>query len=329
MRTEARFPHVERKDGHYESFYLKACRPGGGLGVWIRHTVHKRPGADPTAALWFTLFDAEAEGPLAAKASFPAGELSAGGGAYIAVGGARLEPGRAAGSLSAGGLEASWELGFEGTEAPLRHLPRGWMYRAPVPRTKLLSPHPAVAFGGTLRAGGREIAVEGWPGMIGHNWGAQHAERWIWLHGAGFEGRPGAWLDVALGRIKLGPFTTPWVANGCLALDGRRHALGGIERTRRTEVAERPTGCELVLPGKDATVRGRVGAGARDFAGWIYADPDGSEHNTLNCSIADLELEVERPGLPAERLTATGAAAYEIGMRERDHGIPIQPFPDG
>jgi hypothetical protein len=24
-----------------------------------------------------------------------------------------------------------------------------------------------------------------------------------------------------------------------------------------------------------------------------------------------------------------GAAAYELGMRERDHGIPIQPFPDG
>jgi hypothetical protein len=24
-----------------------------------------------------------------------------------------------------------------------------------------------------------------------------------------------------------------------------------------------------------------------------------------------------------------GGAAYELGMRERDHGMPIQPFADG
>jgi hypothetical protein len=24
-----------------------------------------------------------------------------------------------------------------------------------------------------------------------------------------------------------------------------------------------------------------------------------------------------------------GAAAYEIGMRDTHHGIPVQPFPDG
>ena len=44
---EARFPKVPAKGGHYESFYIKACRPGGGHGIWIRHTVHKRPGAAP------------------------------------------------------------------------------------------------------------------------------------------------------------------------------------------------------------------------------------------------------------------------------------------
>ena len=42
MRTEARFPGVPSGAGHYESFYVKAARPGGGRGVWIRHTVHKR-----------------------------------------------------------------------------------------------------------------------------------------------------------------------------------------------------------------------------------------------------------------------------------------------
>ena len=60
MDDGARFPDVAEKAGHYESFYIKACRPGGGEGIWIRHTVHKRPGAEPKGSIWFTLFDAEA-----------------------------------------------------------------------------------------------------------------------------------------------------------------------------------------------------------------------------------------------------------------------------
>ena len=43
VRTKARFPAIARDAGHYESFYIKAARPDGGLGVWIRHTIHKRP----------------------------------------------------------------------------------------------------------------------------------------------------------------------------------------------------------------------------------------------------------------------------------------------
>ena len=49
MDESARFPSVAAKAGHYESFYIKACRPGSGQGIWIRHTVHKRPGAEPSA----------------------------------------------------------------------------------------------------------------------------------------------------------------------------------------------------------------------------------------------------------------------------------------
>jgi hypothetical protein len=40
VRTEARFPKVPEKAGHYESFYLKLTQPGGGRAAWIRHTVH-------------------------------------------------------------------------------------------------------------------------------------------------------------------------------------------------------------------------------------------------------------------------------------------------
>ena len=50
----------------------------------------------------------------------------------------------------------------------------------------------------------------------------------------------------------------------------------------------------------------------------------------VNCSIASLELTLKLPGSEARRTLRTShGAAYELGMRERDHGVPLAPFPDG
>src|SRR5919201_4698998 len=323
--TEARFPQVPARAGHYESFYLKACHPDEQLGAWIRYTVHKRPGARPRGSLWFTLFDRGADGPRASKVTLD--DPAAGDGDWIRIGQARMGAGEASGEARSERCGAAWELRFETHERPLFHLPQGWMYTAPLPRTKLLSPSPAARFHGRLAVDGREITVDNWGGMVGHNWGAQHAERWIWLHGLGFDGASDAtWFDAAIGRVKVGPLTTPWIANGALSIDGERHALGGLGK--RVEVRESPERCQLTLGGAGVVVRGSVGAPAKDFVGWIYADPDGSEHHTANCSVADMSLTVEREGRPPLELELSGGAAYELGMRETDHGIAIQPFPD-
>jgi hypothetical protein len=227
------------------------------------------------------------------------------------------------------GRSASWELSFDAGEEPLHHLPRRWMYRAPIPRTKLLSPHPAARFSGRAEVEGHAVELDGWRGMVGHNWGTQHAERWIWMHGAGFTQDAEAWLDAALGRIKVGSYTTPWIANGVLSVGGERLRLGGVERARRTDVSESPTRCDFALPGRGLTVQGTVEAARDDFVGWVYADPDGSEHNAVNCSVADIRLTVSQPAEAPIQLDLEGGAAYELGMRDTDHGIPIQPFPDG
>jgi len=324
----ARFPALAWKAGHYESFYVKACRPEGGRGIWIRHTVHKRPGAEANASLWFTLFDADAEGPRATKQTVPAGELSVPAGGWIRVAGATIGPGSAEGSVETDALQASWTLSFSGDEEPCKYLPADWLYRAPVPRTKFVAPYPSARFDGTLDVDGESIELSGWPGMIGHNWGSEHAERWVWLEGTGFENEE-SWFDAGAARIKLGRWRTPWVPAGMLVLDGVRHRLGGFGRIRGALIEESPTACRFVLPGEGLLVRGHVSAPAKDFVGWVYADPKGPEHNTVNCSIADLELTVEQEGRAPRRLSLAGGAAYELGMRETDHGIPIQPYPDG
>ena len=165
--------------------------------------------------------------------------------------------------------------------------------------------------------------------MIGHNWGTEHAERWVWLEGTGFADAPGTYFDAGAARVKLGSRTSPWIPSGMLVLDGERHRLGGLGAIRSASIEETPTACSFVLPGKDIVVRGRVSAPQKDFVGWVYADPKGPEHNTVNCSVADLELTVERPGPAGRELSLAAGAAYELGMRETDHGIPIQPYPDG
>ncbi len=329
MRTKARFPGLEPGAGHYESFYIKATHPSGGRGIWIRHTVHKRPGADPTAAVWFVLFDADALAPRATKANFGADQLFEPAGGYIQVNGATLEPNRAIGRIETDELSVSWELGFEDQGQPFHHLPYERLYDASLPRTKFLTPYPTARFDGTVTVGGQRIDVAGWPGMIGHNWGAEHAERWVWIQGADLGGERGNYIDIAAGRIKIGPLTTPWVANGMLRIDGVEHRLGGFDRVFSTKLDEDPTSCRFQISGKHLKLTGRVSSEPRNFVAWVYADPKGPEHNTLNCSISDLTLEVEERGRRPRRLQLAGGAAYEIGMRQTDHGIPVQPYPDG
>jgi len=323
-----RFPDFAPRRGGYESFYVKAAAPDRSRAVWIRYTVHQRAHGAPRGSMWCTWFDAGAAGPLASKVTV-ATEPGVTAGDALHIGEGVFGPGVLRGAAPSDGLDVSWDLSYEDAAEPLWHLPGGWMYSAPLPKTKLLSPVPEARVSGSVHLGDRSVELDEWPAMVGHNWGTQHAERWIWLQGTLFDGRgQDTWLDVALGRIKVGSYTTPWIANGAVSLDGRRHRLGGIGKVRATEVVETPEGCEFTLPGSGLTVRGRVSARRQDLVGWVYADPDGSEHDTVNCSIADLELEVGLDGSPPVSLRAPGSATYELGMREKDHGVRIQPFPD-
>jgi len=322
------FPSSPTEAGMYESFYLRAVSPEQPLGAWIRCTVHKRPGEPPRGSVWCTFFDATSSNP-ADRAPFmhkvTSEDLTVPQGGWISIAGTRLLPGSCEGSCG----PASWSLSFAPDDAELRHLPHRLLYRSSLPRTKLTSPAPAARFDGELRLPGRTVDLSGWRGMVGHNWGAEHAERWIWLHGIGFEGAPHTWIDVAVGRIAIAGRMTPWVANGAIGHEGGRLRLGGLA-ARGLRVAERPQRCSLQLPaGRGASVEAHVEVPAGASAGWRYADPDGGEHDVLNCSVAALTLTLRRRGLPAQTLRTAHGCAYELGIREHDHGVAIAPFPDG
>lgn len=329
-----RFPSVATRAGHYESTYLVAGHPSLPIAVWIRYTVHKRPGWPPTGSIWFTLF--EAGRPTAIKVTDD--DVRAGDGTgspLLAIGGyGAVRRDGATGAVPGPNGDASWALQFEPLDTELHHLPYPWLYRAPLPRTKSTSPYPTMRVSGSVVIGGRELTVDGWRGMLGHNWGAEHAHRWIWLRGAGFAEAPEGWLDVVIGRVKVGPSVTPWIANGAFAPHGHsgpRHRIGGL--FRRVTVEERADGCEFVLPGDGMTLAVSVAAPIAASVGWEYADPTGGRHQVRNCSTAGLAVRISRGhasrAAAIEALHTAHGGVYELGSAGFDPTIAMQPYTDG
>lgn len=326
----ARFPRVSPEAGHYESWYLKARSADldDPRALWLRHTVHQRPGEPATASLWLTLFDGDEV--RAGKRTWPADErLSTPTGALVAVGDARLERDRAIGALRSPGLSTDWDLAIAGDEREQPHLPYAWMYGAPLPRTKSATIRPATSLTGTI--GGWD--VDRWVGMVGHNWGAEHADRWVWLHAGQFADREGTatWLDGTMGRIVVAGRTTPWIANAVLGLDGERHRLGGLDRMRQTRVEADALRCRFVLRG-DAGLRveGELRSRRERTAVWRYADPKGPQHLSCHSSLADLDLSVRRPGHPDLVLRSPAGATLESGIHPGEElGLPVLPYADG
>lgn len=300
--TSSRAPFPK---GGYESYYLVAHDPSAARAIWLRYTIHQPSGEDPQGLLWVSVFDATRGAPLGHRVP---GVLTPDANVWLRIDDATIDRDGARGSMPG----AAWDLRFTPIEGLLAYLPSERMYRAGLPKTKPLSLSPRARFDGTMRLGDATWMLEGWEGMVGHNWGTEHANRWIWLHGL-FEG--GDWIDLVAARIKAGPVQTPWIVNGAVSISGTRHRLGGLGRTRATAIEAHETSATLRIPGDGVTVHATVHA--PDPVRWDYADPKGGMHDVVHSSIAELELEVHHSG--TMRLLRTAhAASYELGSPRED-----------
>lgn len=284
-----RAPVAARDAQLYESHYLTAADPTGGRAVWLRYTALKKRHQEARGSLWCTYFTAGAA-PHARRSELPGVLPPPQPGRWAHVGEAWIGPAGAHGSLD----DCSWAAGWRAEAAPLPYLPREWLYDRPLPRSNGVAIVPDAIFEGSLEIGDASVDLAGWRGMVGHNWGADHADRWIWLHVPGLAPRdPPGWLDMVLVRVRLGPALSPWLPAGALTLDRSRLGIRATETLRGLRVmverelvrielprwSGRGLALELVLP-------------AAQTVDWDYSSPGGGGRHVRNCSVASAVVRI-------------------------------------
>lgn len=173
---------------------------------------------------------------------------------------------------------------------------------------------------------GHRIGVSGWRGTVGHNWGSEHADCWVWLHAAGFGAAPEGWLELVLARIRVGRARSPWTAMGALSLGGRRIPLGGLGRLPRVEA--HPGRLTASVPSPRTRLQLRVTTSDQDAVAVAYADPSGGTRAVRHAALAAVELTVHGRG-GRELTLSSSRGAYEYGTSQDRDAIVPQPLPEG
>ena len=260
-RPRPRWPDVAAGRGHYESYYLRAVDPTGSRaasGSGTRCPSRRVDGR--TGQLWFTLLRPVRPAPRAVRVD--AGRATTGAG--------RVDRGWATSTFGPAGIEGRAGSVCLVAAQPGRRARAGAPPPATgctgrrLPRTKLLSLSPAALFDGTRR-GRRGVDLRRRLARHGRAQLGRAARRAVDLAArARLRGRRAdTWLDVAVGRVRIGP---------------GRHAVGRQRRDvpgRRADPRGRPrapggggrrgrTGCALRIPARGATVTAhRLRAGRR------------------------------------------------------------------
>lgn len=325
----------ESKRGHVESWFFKTNEPNGRRALWGRCTIFARPELPPVAEAWAIAFDRH-RGHIAMKstvlydqARFSSDRIDA------EVDGCVLTDRRTRGSLSSGRGSLAWDLEIgPPLAAPIFHLPSKAMYRdALPPYSKALTPIPHARAVGAVRIDRNANAsasdvdtweVEGWPVMIGHNWGRGNAELYAWTH-------CNAWhidgvlsddlvFEAVSARVRVGMLLSPMATSAFVRFRGKAWDLSGARALTKNRGSISLRRWEMTGEGSGVRVQCDVAAETDDIVGLHYANPSGPITHCLNTKIARARLELKLPD--GELVTATSrAAALEIGTIDTEHGI--------
>lgn len=311
---------------HVESYFLKANDPEGTRALWIKATIFARA-SEPGGAIaegWAIAFDHRSDRRhVAVKSSIPISratfDRAALGVHWDEPGDAtamHLESGSARGAIARGKDRIAWDLRIDADGGPLELLPYAWMYSAPFPKSKTITPVADASFLGEIEVNGERWTLDGWRGMQGHNWGRGHADLYAWCHVCSWDdaGEPLV-LEAVSARVRTGPVLLPLltlVAVRSRGVDYRFHRPADMARA---EARIDGLSYRVAVESDLGKVEAELTAEPVDTAGLYYANPKGPLTYCLNSKLATARLSFEPAG--RARTTRTSkAAALEIGTHD-------------
>ena len=314
-------------EGHYESFFLRANHPERPLAFWIRYTIFS-PKAHPEKAqgeLWAVFFNGETGRHSAVKRELPFREcLFDNAKFHVRVGDAWLTSRGLYGAVYGEAHALSWDLSYEGKDKPLLLFPYK-LYFTKIPAAKSLVPLPMARFRGKLQVDGETVDVADWIGSQNHNWGSRHTDLYAWGQVAGFDTHPESFLELATGRLRIGPFWSPAVTPIVLRHRGREYAANSLLQSVKAHGSFGYFSWEFSSKTPLFELSGTMTAAREDFVGLSYRNPPGSSKHCLNSKIASCSLRLTdlKEGT-SDILETRNRAAFEILTDDSGHGVSIQ-----
>jgi hypothetical protein len=307
--------------GHYESYFLRANHPTKKEAFWIRYTIFSPNGrpSDAIGELWAIHFSPD--GNTADKLEFPIKDCSLHPTHFhIQIGKNSLNSIEASGKMK----DIAWSLQYKSDQEPLFLLPLN-MYSLPFPKAKALVPAPMAVFNGTMTVKDKVIQIKDWVGSQNHNWGEKHTDHYAWGQVAGFDNFPQSFLELTTARVKVGPFTTPFLTVIVLRHEGKEYRINSMKHAIRSKGSFDYFFWDFDCENEFVRISGRITSEKEDFIGLNYYNPIGGSKDCLNSKVASCRLTVEEKsqiGIKDDLYTAH-RAAFEILTDDHSHGIPV------
>jgi hypothetical protein len=339
--TPAELDNRPRFDGHsgtYELYQVEVQDSLRETGFCVRYGVRAPRTGTRVAEVWASGFDRrDPSRAVTLKQSVPL-ELSRfeRERLMVAIAGCELTHSGCRGEIKHGDQRLEWDLTWcEGDR--LVHFPFAAMYAAPLPSSKVLTPHFDLRASGHYTIADRRFVLDKEPGRQAHFWGTARPERWIWAHVNTFREDPTAVFEGLTADARVGPIAAPRMTMFALRYRGTHYLLNRPGQALRSNESRSDTRsipkryfpiAKWIIGGgtDELRFRGELWADAACYAGIRYQDPDGSERIGYHTKVASARLELMvRDGTTwrvAETLSSD-SAALEVGGREADPRVPV------
>ena len=307
---------------HVESYFMKLNDPSGRRALWLKATILAGQGRAPVAEAWSIAFDRQGR-HVGVKQVVPHSEARFSR-EHLDVRVADLEIGAGStrGRIVQGDRNIEWDLSFDTSGPPLVPYPVPKMYEGPFPSQKMVTPHPDTRFSGKYSVNGQDVAVGGWRGMQGHNWGKRHTELYAWGHVNQWENADDLVLEGATARIKLGPILAPPMTLLCVWHGDHHYVFNDVRQLLRNRGSLTTRSWRFEAKTAEAHVHGELAADTNEMVGLHYENPNGEMTYCLNSKIAWGLLVLEPKKGPRVH-ARTSAAALEIGTKSAGHGVTM------